>query len=107
MDILRTKATQSRGFQMASEALSPLLPSLLAACTSSAKLILIVYPIQGERFLAVGSGDKPLRANPELLSFSANLRQHLTELTMWMDNSKGIPRRLGALGKLTKPRSHL
>ncbi len=47
----------------------------------------------------------PLRANPELLSFSANLRQHLTELTMWMDNSKGIPRRLGALGKLTKLQS--
>ncbi len=53
----------------------------------------------------MASGDKPLRANPELLSFSANLRQHLTELTMWMDNSKGIPRRLGALGKLTKLQS--
>ena len=57
--------------------------------------------LAGESFLALASGNVAPGAGPDLMSFSANLQQHLTQLTLEMYLGKGEAAPVGALGMLT------
>ncbi|CAL5219111.1 g885 [Coccomyxa viridis] len=61
----------------------PVLPSLLAICAPSAELTLKIDAFQSESFFELCAATYGCR--PELISFRADLIQHLTVLELMMD----------------------
>ncbi|CAL5220434.1 g2449 [Coccomyxa viridis] len=87
--------------ETAGDVVQALLPSLLAACSPETELTLKVLPTQGEEFLTLPHGTGAYVAHPQLSTFLAGLKQHLTDLHLNTYGNQGRVQHLEVLNELT------